>query len=99
AALVVVAGGDQDPVAGARGVDRVLDRREVARPPLPRADAEHGGGGAGGRHRDEGGGEQSGGRTDALVAHAQRIGGPGPGCQTAGRRALPRLTPPLLVAE
>src|SRR5439155_6715548 len=30
AALVVVAGGDQDPVAGARGIYGFLDRREVA---------------------------------------------------------------------
>ena len=68
AALVVVAGGDQDPVAGARGVDRLLDRREVARPPVRRADAEHGGGGGGSDEGEESGGEPA---RESRLGHGQ----------------------------
>ena len=47
-AFMVVAGCDQDPVAGAGGVDRILDRRVVAGLALERSHSQHGPGGRAG---------------------------------------------------
>src|SRR5437773_259416 len=47
-AFMVVAGCDQDPIAGAGGVDRILDGRVVAGLALERSHSQHGPGGRAG---------------------------------------------------